>query len=282
MLNNPVFVTSNSNISSYNKKTHTLTIKNVNNDTYFINIDNNIKTLHLKIINSNINIIENYLGNITNCSFTIDIDNNSSLNRCSILVDNTTQSKIFRNVNNNGQYISMQIDLTDNNIYNQENIYLLSENAYTLVTNGIYAFNKNIKNYQTNLNHLVPNCISKAQIFAVNNDFAHVNISTDAYIKNKAAKTKTTQEGRIINLKDTCSGIVFPNLHIDENDVEASHSCSVGSLNQEHIYYLQSRGLSLKQAQNVLIKGYFNPILENIIDETIKNEITKVLTKRIG
>ena len=81
-------------------------------------------------------------------------------------------------------------------------------------------------------------------------------------------------EGRIINLSDSCSGIVLPNLHIDENDVEASHSCSVGSVNQDHIYYLESRGLSNLQARNILIKGYFNPLLENINNDVIKNEIT--------
>ena len=111
---------------------------------------------------------------------------------------------------------------------------------------------------------------------------AHVSIFTDAYIKNGAIGSVTNQEGRIINLSDTCSGIVLPNLHIDENDVEASHSCSVGSVNQDHIYYLTSRGLTTLQARNILIKGYFNPILENISNEEIKNHIIDVLEQRIG
>ena len=126
------------------------------------------------------------------------------------------------------------------------------------------------------------NCESKAQLFAINNDNAHVSIYTDAYIKNKAVGSKTNQEGRIINLSDKCSGIVLPNLHIDENDVEASHSCSVGSVNQDHLYYLETRGLTPLQARNILIRGYFNPILENIENEKIKEEIIEILQQRIG
>ena len=46
-------------------------------------------------------------------------------------------------------------------------------------------------------------------------------------------------------------------LHIDENDVEAAHSCSVGSVNLDHLYYLQTRGFSYEQAKSLLIKSYF-------------------------
>lgn len=282
MLNNATFITFKSQALDYDIKTNTITIQNVFDETYYINLDGQIKNLNIKIINSRVNIIENYQKDISKITFNINIDEKSSLNRCSLLVDNESNIKIIRNVNNKGQYVSRQIDLTNNNVTNEETINLIENKAKAVVATGLYAFLKTHKNYQTILNHLSPNCHSKAQIFAVNNDFAQVNIVTDAYIKNKAKGTKTTQEGRIINLKDTCSGIVLPNLHIDENDVEASHSCSVGSLNQDHIYYLESRGLSLTQAQNVLIRGYFNPIIANIMDETIKDEIEKVLAKRIG
>ena len=152
----------------------------------------------------------------------------------------------------------------------------------TELTEAQLELDKAKKQYQTNLNHYEANCNSKAQIFAINNDFAHVSIYTDAYIKNGAIRSITNQEGRIINLSQTCSGIVLPNLHIDENDVEASHSCSVGSLNQDHMYYLQTRGLSENQARSILIKGYFNPIIKNIDNQEIVEEILKVLEQRIG
>ena len=267
----------------YDVNSNTLTIKDVANENLYITFDNYVPdNMKIVIINSQVSIIENYIGDISNCNFTIEIDENSKLNRFSILVDNKKDLVIKRDINNKGIYESMQIDLNEYNTDSIENVNLVKQEAISSVIDGIYAVNKANKKYQTNLNHYESNCNSKAQIFAINNDVAHVSINTDAYIKNGAIRSISNQEGRIINLSERCSGIVLPNLHIDENDVEASHSCSVGSLNNEHMYYLQSRGLSELQARNILIRGYFNPILENINDEEILKEINKVLDQRIG
>ena len=48
------------------------------------------------------------------------------------------------------------------------------------------------------------------------------------------------------------------------------------------MYYLQTRGLTEDQARSILIKGYFNPIIKNIDNQEIVNEILKVLEQRIG
>ena len=283
MENNLTFVNEKTKYDNFDNKTNTLTIKDVNEKTYYLTFDNYIpKDFKIDIINSNVVIIENYKGEIKPCNFTINIDNLSKLNRLSILVETNSSLKISRDINNNGYYQSMQIDLTNCSVNSTENINLNTQEAYAYVIDGIYAVLKANKKYQTNLNHYQANCVSKAQIFAINNDYAHVSIFTDAYVKNKAVRTVTNQEGRIINLSENCSGIVLPNLHIDENDVEASHSCSVGSVNEDHVYYLTSRGLTTLQARNILIKGYFNPILENISNEEIKNHIVEVLEQRIG
>ena len=283
MLNNYHFKSAVDSFENFDNQTNTLTIENESDKTIYITFDSYLpETFNINVINSNVTIIENYLGNINKCHYIINVDENSRLNRFSIIVETTNKLSIERDINNNGYYQSMQIDLTSLSVSSDENINLNKQEAYASVIDGIYAINDANKKYQTNLNHYESNCESKAQIFAINNDNAHVSIFTDAYVKNKAVRTVTNQEGRIINLSDTCSGIVLPNLHIDENDVEASHSCSVGSVNQDHIYYLTSRGLTTLQARNILIKGYFNPILENISNEEIKNHIIDVLEQRIG
>lgn len=283
MLSNYHFKSALDCFENFDNQTNTLTIENESDKTIYITFDSYLpETFNINVINSNVTIIENYLGNINKCHYIINVDENSRLNRFSIIVETTNKLSIQRDINNNGYYQSMQIDLTSLSVSSDENINLNKQEAYASVIDGIYAINDANKKYQTNLNHYESNCESKAQIFAINNDNAHVSIFTDAYVKNKAVRTVTNQEGRIINLSDTCSGIVLPNLHIDENDVEASHSCSVGSVNQDHIYYLTSRGLTTLQARNILIKGYFNPILENISNEEIKNHIIDVLEQRIG
>ena len=283
MLSNYHFKSSSDSFEGFDKASNTLTINNQNDKTIYITFENYLpETFNIEVINSNVTIIENYIGDISKCHYVINVDENSKLNRFSIIVETTNKLSILRDINNKGFYQSMQIDLTSQSVKSDENINLNKQESFASVIDGIYAINHSTKKYQTNLNHYEANCESKAQIFAINNDYAHVSIFTDAYVKNKAIRTVTNQEGRIINLSENCSGIVLPNLHIDENDVEASHSCSVGSVNQDHMYYLQTRGLTSLQARNILIRGYFNPLLENINNEEIKEELIKVLEQRIG
>ena len=283
MLSNYHFKSALDTFEGFDTLTSTLTIDSQNDKTIYITFDSYLpEKFNINVINSNVTIIENYIGDISSCHYIINVDENSKLHRFSIIVETTNKLSILRDINNKGFYQSMQIDLTSQSVKSDENINLNKQESYASVIDGIYAINHSTKKYQTNLNHYEANCESKAQIFAINNDFAHVSIFTDAYVKNKAVRTITNQEGRIINLSESCSGIVLPNLHIDENDVEASHSCSVGSVNQDHMYYLTSRGLTSLQARNILIKGYFNPILENITNEEIKNHIIEVLEQRIG
>ena len=283
MLNNYHFKSASDTFEGFDLSTNTLTIENQNDKTIYITFDSYLpEKFNINVVNSNVTIIENYIGDISSCHYIINVDENSKLHRFSIIVETTNKLSILRDINNKGFYQSMQIDLTSQSVKSDENINLNNQESFASVIDGIYAINHSTKKYQTNLNHYEANCESKAQIFAINNDYAHVSIFTDAYVKNKAVRTVTNQEGRIINLSENCSGIVLPNLHIDENDVEASHSCSVGSVNQDHMYYLTSRGLTSLQARNILIKGYFNPILENITNEEIKNHIIEVLEQRIG
>lgn len=273
----------NEGIPYFDLATKTFLFENLKDQTIYITYDHYFPSQMKMILkNSQLQIIETFVGAIKKAAYQIDLDATSTLHRLSVLVDLHDSMELTKNIYNEGRYTSMQIDLSEANIASVENVYLNRPDANTNVINGIYAFDHYKKNYQTNLNHEVSDTLSKAQIFAINHESAHVSVFTDAYIKRGASRSKTNQEGRIINLSNTCSGIVLPNLHIDENDVEASHSCSVGSVNKDHLYYLQSRGFSTIQAENILIKGYFNPLLRSIEDEEMRNSLSNLLTQRIG
>ena len=68
-----------------------------------------------------------------------------------------------------------------------------------------------------------------------------------------------------------------PELEIYADDVKCSHGSASGSLNENSIFYLRSRGLSYKQAKKLLISGFFLDVIEKITDEEIKNFIKKTM-----
>ena len=74
---------------------------------------------------------------------------------------------------------------------------------------------------------------------------------------------------------------VFPKLVIDENDVEASHAASVGQPDPEAIYYMRSRGLSLKETLQQMTLGYLLPIVDVIEDEEVKEQLAQNIYSKV-
>lgn len=113
-------------------------------------------------------------------------------------------------------------------------------------------------------------------------DEGHLNLEVVGQIIKGMGGSKTHQMSRILNLGEKSQCIVFPKLLIDENDVEASHAASVGQPNEDHIYYLQSRGLSRTQALRLIIQGYLTPIIAEIEDKEIKETLTKEIERKVA
>ena len=63
-----------------------------------------------------------------------------------------------------------------------------------------------------------------------------------------------------------------PTLKIDCDDIVANHACAIGSLNEDHVFYLKTRGLSEDEARRLITLGYLTPI-ENYFDESRKELI---------
>ena len=75
---------------------------------------------------------------------------------------------------------------------------------------------------------------------------------------------------------------VIPLLLIDENDVKASHAQTIGQPDEDQLYYLQSRGLTNRQAMGLLSIGYLLPVLERIRDEDLKKELQQTMESKVG
>ena len=68
-------------------------------------------------------------------------------------------------------------------------------------------------------------------------------------------------------------------MYIDDYDVQASHAAAVGKMDEEHLYYLQSRGLTKKQAMQLITYGYLMPVVEVIDNDMIKKHFEQSLSK---
>ncbi|HLR24065.1 MAG TPA: Fe-S cluster assembly protein SufD [Pseudogracilibacillus sp.] len=100
-------------------------------------------------------------------------------------------------------------------------------------------------------------------------------------IEDGATRANAEQESRVLMLSKGARGDANPILLIDEDDVTAGHAASVGRVDDMQLYYMQSRGISRKEAERLIIHGFLAPVVNELPIETIKNHLTQLIEGKI-
>jgi len=100
-------------------------------------------------------------------------------------------------------------------------------------------------------------------------------------IEDGGTRSNSEQESRILMLSDGARGDANPILLIDEDDVTAGHAASVGRIDPLQMYYLMSRGITEEQAERLIIHGFLAPVVGNLPIESVKNQLTGVIERKI-
>ncbi|MFY7842990.1 MAG: SufB/SufD family protein [Rhabdochlamydiaceae bacterium] len=114
-----------------------------------------------------------------------------------------------------------------------------------------------------NMFHLAPHTYSTQLFKGVLNKTSHSHFRGEIYVAPEALKTEAYQLNNQLLLGQGAVAISQPNLQILADDVKASHGATISQLNQEQLFYLQSRGLSPHEAVLILLRGYCDEVLEN-------------------
>jgi len=99
-------------------------------------------------------------------------------------------------------------------------------------------------------------------------------------IEKDAQKTSTFETNRNLVLSENAKAHSVPNLEILCDDVVCGHASSVGPLEEEHLYYLQSRGLSKERAERLLIKGFFQEVVDRLPIAGVKGPVSEEVFRR--
>ena len=70
-----------------------------------------------------------------------------------------------------------------------------------------------------------------------------------------------------------------PNLEIENNEVQCSHGATISQLDKEKLFYMTSRGIPESIAKKTIVEGFFNPILEKITHEKIKQQVQQLIAQ---
>ena len=104
--------------------------------------------------------------------------------------------------------------------------------------------------------HAAPNTSSKTNIKGVVGDSARAFVTGTIKVLPEATGTEAFLEERILLVSENAKAEATPNLEIETDEVHCSHAATVGKINEEEIFYLQSRGIKLKQAKEMIAEGF--------------------------
>lgn len=170
-------------------------------------------------------------------------------------------------------------ELSDGSIDASYHYYLEGEGADAKVRMAILSKEKERKHYEVLIEHRKPHTYGQMDNYGVVKDEGHLIIDGIGTITKGQHGSASHQTNKIMVFDLHCVAGANPYLYIDEYDVKASHAAGVGKMDEEHLYYLQSRGLTKKQAMHLITYGYLKPVIEVIDNEMLKERFEKALSK---
>jgi Fe-S cluster assembly protein SufD len=148
---------------------------------------------------------------------------------------------------------------------------------------GLYlAGGTQLTDNHTIVNHLFPNCQSNELYKGVLLDEARGVFSGRIYVHQDAQKTNAFQQNNNILLSNKATVDSKPQLEIFADDVKCSHGSTVGSLNKEALFYLQSRGIGEIAARNLLVRAFAFDVTNKIQIPAIREYVEKLITRKMA
>lgn len=132
-----------------------------------------------------------------------------------------------------------------------------------------------------NVEHASPNCTSNQLFKGVLDDMATGAFNGRIYVAADAQGTRAFQRTNNILLTDDARMDSKPQLEIYADNVKCSHGATVGQLDDNALFYLQSRGIDKRQARLMLMFGFAHEVIQNISVEALRDRMDNLVLQRL-
>ena len=129
--------------------------------------------------------------------------------------------------------------------------------------------------------HVAPHCTSDLLYKGALRDSSRVVYSGLIRVAPGANGTDAFQTNRNVVLSDEAKADSIPNLEIENNDVRCSHAASVGPVDEEEIFYLQTRGIARDEAERLIVTGFFQEVLDRVPLEEVRTTLESAIESEL-
>ncbi|MDC0448949.1 Fe-S cluster assembly protein SufD [Candidatus Pelagibacter sp.] len=218
--------------------------------------------------------------NFLNIFYNFDLKQDSILKNYKIdKIKNKNVKYSFNNIEQATNSVSETFVLSSGSHFFKNEINCNLKGKYSSAfINGIFSLSDDRHHeIRTTINHLTENTKSYQLIKSILDDSSKAVYQGKIFVNSEAQKTDGYQLSKAILLDKASEFNAKPELEIYADDVKCSHGSASGSLNEDSIFYLMSRGLSYQQSKELLINGFLLDVIEKITDSEIKHLIKNLI-----
>ena len=158
---------------------------------------------------------------------------------------------------------------------------LAGPGATSRVTGAYFADGTQHLDYDTFQEHIAPHTTSDFAFKGALRDTATAVWRGMIRVEQAAQKTNAYQENRNLLLSPTAHADSIPGLEILANDVRCTHGATLGQVDREQLFYLMARGLPRSEAERLIVRGFFQDVLDRIELEPVREALGAALEARI-
>jgi Fe-S cluster assembly protein SufD len=158
---------------------------------------------------------------------------------------------------------------------------LAGQGATSRVTGAYFADGVQHLDYDTFQEHIAPNTTSDFAFKGALRDSSTAVWRGMIRVERDAQKTNAYQENRNLLLSKQAHADSIPGLEILANDVRCTHGATLGQVDREQLFYLMARGLSRGEAERLIVRGFFQDVLDRIELEPVREALGAALEARI-
>jgi len=151
------------------------------------------------------------------------------------------------------------------------------------ILDGLYILGsqQEVDNH-TLIDHRQPNCTSHQLYKGILNDASHAVFNGKIFVQSIAQKTNSYQLNKHLLLGKEARVDTKPQLEIFADDVKCTHGATIGQLNEDEIFYFQTRCISKEDAIRMLSRGFVDDLLDKLKDQNVRQKLNRLLSRKIA
>ncbi|HRT68037.1 MAG TPA: Fe-S cluster assembly protein SufD, partial [Bacteroidota bacterium] len=161
-------------------------------------------------------------------------------------------------------------------------VYFAEENAEAQLNGLFMGYNDNLIDNHILIEHIQPNCFSNQLYKGILNDNSTGIFNGAILVHPHAQKTNAFQVNRNLLTSESAKVYTKPELEIYADDVKCSHGEATGVIDEEMLFYMQSRGISEENARRLLLEAFAMDVLNKFGWEEIRNSLISNISKELG